>query len=119
MVSFELREQVSNFIQGQINVTQFEDWLIPRLPCFIADINSEDSNLIAAIELGLAEYHDGNRTEDNLHSYLSDTLKEWSTHVQYQITSSIVLSSSNTKQEISLIWEKPIAIYQVEWDLSK
>jgi hypothetical protein len=66
MISSELKDKVFQVINDELTVEQLEEWLAPRLPTFLASPNSADSDIVSAIELGLAEINDGIRTKDSL-----------------------------------------------------
>ena len=53
--SSELYEQVVMFIHGDISVRDLEDWYVPRLPYYLRSPSPGDDDLIATIELALAE----------------------------------------------------------------
>ena len=76
MLSYEIREKIIQVIESTITIEQFEDWLVPRLPTFLKSPDRTDSNVIAAVELGLAEMSDGVRTKDEFRSFLRDVLQE-------------------------------------------
>lgn len=77
MISSELYTKVVEVIDNQIDIKQLEEWLVPRLPTFLSDPDSAD--VVAAIELGLAEMSDGIRTREELSELLLDTIQEQGT----------------------------------------
>jgi hypothetical protein len=74
MISSELYNKVIEVIDNQIDIKQLEEWLVPRLPIFLAEPDSAD--VVAAIELGLAEMSDGIRTKEEFSELLLDTIQE-------------------------------------------
>jgi hypothetical protein len=78
MLSYELKDKLLDFVEGKITTEQLEDWLVPRLPGFLASPDTADSDVIAAVELGLAEMADGIRTMAEFRDLLRDTLREQS-----------------------------------------
>jgi hypothetical protein len=76
MLSYELEEKVLQYVNYEISLEQLEDWLVPRLPAFLVFSDSSDSDVVAAIELSLAEISDGIRTEDELRDLLFDVLRK-------------------------------------------
>jgi hypothetical protein len=115
MFTPELREQVQMFIDGKIGVEQLEDWLTPKLHQFVQDINSEDADLIAAIELGLADLSHGDQTEEELGIYLADVLKEPDISIIYSMNNPIITSGSNLLQTHYGAWVDNQVIYEVIW----
>lgn len=89
MISSELYKKVAEVIDNLITVQQLEEWLVPRLPAFLVDPNSSDADIIATIELGLAEMNDGIRTKEEFSKLLRDTIQEqniilnWSPSSEY------------------------------------
>jgi hypothetical protein len=79
MLSYELEKMVLQYINCEITIEQLEDWLVPRLPVFLRLPHSSDSDVVAAIELGLAEMSDEIRNEAEFREFLSDVLREHST----------------------------------------
>jgi hypothetical protein len=75
MLSLELREKVRQFIDGQLQISELEGWLMPRVSGYLADVDSEDADLIAAIELAFAELSDGLRDVDECRAYLREELQ--------------------------------------------
>jgi hypothetical protein len=59
MLSYELKEKALQYAEGHISLEELEDWLIPRLPAYLAFQSSTDAEVAGAIELGLAEIGDG------------------------------------------------------------
>ncbi|MFQ5433720.1 MAG: hypothetical protein ACE5FD_02485 [Anaerolineae bacterium] len=75
MLSLELRDVVIDFVENRKSIQELEDWYIPRLPFFLANPNSTDSELLSEIEVGLAEYHDGILNNDELRKGLQKAVK--------------------------------------------
>ncbi len=78
MVSPELRDKVSEFVDHEITPAQLEEWLVPRLPIFLESAESTDADVVAAIELGLAEMTDGIRSEAQFRDLMRHVLLEHS-----------------------------------------
>jgi hypothetical protein len=76
MVSQELRDWIAKYIENEISLQELESWTVSRLPLLIRDPSSTDADLVAAIELCLAEFSEGIRTEDEVRSYLRQALQE-------------------------------------------
>lgn len=93
MVSFELRNQVQKYIESEINYSQLEEWFVPRLPVYLSAPNSANADVVAVIELGLAELSAGLCNEEELRKNLSQALREHSTTVRLVFVSS---TSSNS-----------------------
>jgi len=76
MISLELRNKVYQFVDGAISATQLEEWMVARLRLFLESVESADADVVAAIELGLAEMSDGIRTEAQLRQFMKQVLRE-------------------------------------------
>lgn len=79
MVSPELREKVVAYLDGKITLAELERWYVPRVPRFFKDPDSADADIIAAIDLGLAELHDRIRTESAVRELIASALREYDT----------------------------------------
>jgi len=62
----ELRQELARYLKGQCTLKDFEDWFVPR--SWNIDQNSNPSlhNLVSQIELSLAEFGNGDWTEEEL-----------------------------------------------------
>lgn len=74
MYSKELRDQVIRYIDNEISLHDLEEWLVPRMHRFIQNPDSDDADLIAEIELQLAEYSDGLRDEGQVRQEMKSFL---------------------------------------------
>ena len=74
MISSDLYEIVRQYLESSISIQQLEDWIVPRLPDLLSDPDSEDSELVATIELGFAELNNDNIDEDEFKSWLDEEL---------------------------------------------
>ena len=79
MLSLELRDMIARYISAEISLEELENWVVRHLPELAADPQSDDSALAAAVELCLAEYSDGIRSEAEIRRYLRDSLAEHKT----------------------------------------
>ena len=75
MLSLELKDKVLQYIDSSITLEQLEDWLVPRLPIFLRKSEAADADVVAAIELGLAEISNEIRTELEFRSLLTKALR--------------------------------------------
>jgi len=79
MLSLELRDWIARYISTEISLEELENWVVSHLPELAADPHSDDSALAAAVDLCLAEYSDGIRTEEEIRHYLRDALSLYRT----------------------------------------
>lgn len=77
MISLELNEKVRDYLDEEISIQELEEWLVPREPIFLSQPDSEDEDIISAIELGLAEIDTEIRTEEEFRNFLSDVLRKY------------------------------------------
>lgn len=76
MISLELRNKVYQFVDGDISATQLEEWMVARLRLLLESVESVDADVVAAIELGLAEMSDGVRTDAQFRDLMKQVLRE-------------------------------------------
>ena len=107
MYSLELREQIARYLSTEITLEQLEDWTVRHLPQIAADPQSDDSSLAAAIDLCLAEYSEGLRSEVDIRRYLRDALDEFKTVFLFRPGNQTITysgsSASNTVQASSSV----------------
>jgi hypothetical protein len=75
MLSLELKDKVLQYVDSKISLEQLEDWLVPRLPIFLRTPETADADVVAAIELGLAEISNETKTELEFRSLLRKALQ--------------------------------------------
>jgi len=98
MVSLEIRNKLIQYIDEEITLEQLEDWLVPNLPKYLKYFDSTDSDIISAVELGLAEINNRNWTEEKLRSYLSDALLELIVLIHFDgVQDNAIISGSSNK----------------------
>ena len=71
----ELCQIVQAYVQGEISRTELENWIVPRLQELL-DPKSRVQDLVAEIELGLAEFSHGDVSEEELKRGLSEFLEK-------------------------------------------
>ncbi len=76
MLTLELRDKISRYIENEIQLEELETWIVEREPVLINDPNSVDASLVAAVELCLAEFSDGVKSEEEIRDYLRNALQE-------------------------------------------
>lgn len=76
MISLNLSEKIHQYLENEIAIDQLEEWIVPRLPDFLENFDSTDADMIAAIELGLAEIGNQNWNEEQFRSYLAKALRQ-------------------------------------------
>ena len=79
MLSSELRNQVAEFVNSRISIYELEQWMAPHLPYFLSASDSENADVVSAIELVLAEIDSELMSIDEARSYLRDVLREYNT----------------------------------------
>ncbi len=76
MLTSELREKSYEYIDHVISLVEFEEWLVPCLPTYLASPDSEDADVVSTIELGFADVSNETRTEDEFRSDLKNVMNE-------------------------------------------
>lgn len=59
MLSLGFKNIITQVIERTISIEEFEDWYVPRLSFLLRDPDSDDADVIAFIELVLAEINAG------------------------------------------------------------
>ncbi|MFV2045159.1 MAG: hypothetical protein ACC700_18235 [Anaerolineales bacterium] len=102
MLSKSLRDMLILFIDSEISTEDLERWVVPRLPELIRSPESPNSDVVAAIELGLVELSTGEVTEDQFRSIMQAVLQEhpsaWSVYVFDPIFNTESSSSNSTSR---------------------
>jgi hypothetical protein len=62
----ELRRELGRYLKNQCSLKEFEVWFVPRSWNFDQKSNPSLRNLVAQIELSLAEFNNGDWTENEL-----------------------------------------------------
>lgn len=96
MLSYELREQVINYLNNEISLSQLEEWYVPRLSYFLENPLSDDAEMVAAVEMALAEVGDGVIDEEEARSSLQETLDRFGNSVTALVSSAGYISSTVT-----------------------
>jgi len=63
---FELRQELARYLKGQSALKEFEDWFVARSWNINQNSNPSLHNLVSQIELSLAEFGNGDWTEEEL-----------------------------------------------------
>ena len=69
--SLNIFSKVEDYREHRITLQELESWLVPRLPIFLSNPDSDVARLIGAVELCLAEFQAGIRTERGIRIYLT------------------------------------------------
>ena len=101
MVTSELLRKIHLYLEGQTSIKEFEDWYVPQIPLFLAFPPSRITDLIATIELGLAEMSSGILSEDGFCHSLRDFLRE-DTTILLCYPNEFSMVSTGTTDEVSI-----------------
>ena len=93
MSSSEFINMVYSYLDQEITVEDLEDWLIPQLPFLLSLPKSSLFDLVATIELGLAEMNSGALSEEAFRDMLKDSISK-SGVTQFEYTTSAITSVS-------------------------
>lgn len=66
----ELISKVRDYVGRRMTLRDLESWLVPRLPVFLAEPESQAGRLASAVELCLAELNAGIRSERSIRALL-------------------------------------------------
>ena len=82
-LDFNIREQLARYLASEISLHEFEDWFFPET----WNIDQTDDlnllNLVYGIKLRLAEFSNGDWTEDELHSRLRPFTEQYMTNASH------------------------------------
>jgi hypothetical protein len=101
MISSDLRDTILSFVDRQISIAEFEEWLVPRLRYYLGDPGATDADIAATIELELVELSEGRETEDDLRSSLQDLVRRQETVIVR--TGRTVTSSTSQTQQVPVM----------------
>ncbi len=83
MITSKLIEKINLYIDSEISLQDFEDWYLNQLPLLLVSPSSDMTDLVATIELGLAEIGSGILSEDNFRRSLHDAVLELTIWLNY------------------------------------
>ncbi len=110
-LDFEIRQELSRYLAGEIALADFEAWFVPRA------WNSEKLGdpalveLIHRIELGLAEYSRGDRTEEELRRPLVPLLTDY--RITLGVASPTIEFSSSAESKSYQLVPQPGAVVDI------
>lgn len=101
MLSYELKDQIAKYIDGEITFGQLEEWYVPRLPLFLQAPDSADADMIAEIELAAADWSAGSYDEAEVRRILADAMAQYpiaavSSTNENSYSSKVTLGSAST-----------------------
>jgi hypothetical protein len=64
----QIRAQIARYLTGAITLNEFQEWFVPE--AWVVEASSPAYDLAQTIELLLAEYTSGHRTQDELREAL-------------------------------------------------
>ena len=97
MLSFELKDKILQYADSKITLQDLEDWLVPRLPIFLKKPQTADADIVAVVELGLAEITNKIRTETEFRLILREVLQEHTSFLVYPFSISQTESTATNK----------------------
>ncbi|MFH1084645.1 MAG: hypothetical protein V1772_02615 [Chloroflexota bacterium] len=79
--------------------------MLPRLASYVADVDSDDADMIAAVTLAFAELRDGLQTVDECRDYLVAELRARPLPIMEPIAGGVETSSATTIAASSLLMQ--------------
>jgi hypothetical protein len=70
----KLRKKLVSYITGNISLSEFEDWFVPTLWTVHKRNDEKLSDMVYEIELRLAEYSNGDWSENELKEHLQEKI---------------------------------------------
>jgi hypothetical protein len=71
----EILTKVSQYLDHRITLSEFEEWIVSSLSFLVSLPPSTVQELVATVELGLAEMSNGSRTEDEFRDMLQNFVR--------------------------------------------
>lgn len=81
LVDREIREQLARYLAGEIPLQQLEEWLVRRSWDLHRIANERTHELVAELELLLAEFSNGDWTEEELRRMLAPLVESYTVQV--------------------------------------
>lgn len=103
----EVRRQLVCYLSKKISLDDFEDWLVPRSWNFHKESSPSLQALIAEIELLLAEFSNGHRTEKELKQALLPLVTNYELDYRMDTRFPAVQTSSGSSVLESLLKYRP------------
>ena len=103
--SAELFLRATDCVERTIRLRDLETWLAPRLRYFLTNPENPPGQLAGLIELCLAEFHDGIRTERSVRTRLSRFLANAPIrYISYSDKPEQLVTATSSSVTISLQW---------------
>lgn len=94
----EIRNAVVNYLAGEQSLDEFEDWLAQRSWNMHLDSDPGAQDLVGKIELALAEYSNGHKSERGLRNELRSLVE--TCRVVIGSASSVIMTTAFSSSEI-------------------
>lgn len=99
MLTLELRNAITDFIASRMSLEELEDWITPLIPEYTQIPESDDAEIVATIEMGLAHISAGIGSVEDLRSELEERLPN-AVLVNDEQPLSVASGSSNTTSHL-------------------
>ena len=99
MITSELQEQVFHYLDGIINLSELEEWYVPRLPMLVTSPYTEE--LVSTIELSLIEMDSGLRSEEEFKEFLREFMRQHETIMIQDSESGVMYTTSASNQAVT------------------
>lgn len=103
----EVRRQLARHLSDAISLDEFEDWLVPRSWNFHKEASPSLQALVSEIELLLAEFSNGHRSEEELRRALLPLVTNYESDYRIDTGSPTVQTSSGSNVSESLLKYRP------------
>ena len=95
-----IREKLAKYLAGEISLSTFQEWFVPRAWNIGKQGNPAAVEVAHEIDLRLAEFSNGDWTEDELKS----KLRPLATHYTVHMTAATVTESSSPIKQIQVVY---------------
>jgi hypothetical protein len=117
----EIRQQLARYLKRECTLNEFQDWFVPHSWNFHQSPNRALQKLVAAIELAIAEFTNGDWTDTELRSHFNSLLTTYAVDLvgpsEAEQPSKIVTESNSSLQELRLkySWRPADIQFSVEY----
>ena len=107
-MTFELFSKLSGYLSGGISLRELEEGLVPLLPILLRSRTSQEARITGAIELYLAEFSAGIRTERSVRQALRKIERETGVlSLVYPVSGSYQFATTADSNSSDVTFESP------------
>ncbi|MCL5429096.1 MAG: hypothetical protein M1347_04745 [Chloroflexi bacterium] len=101
MISNDLREVLIDFSESIISPKEFEEWLASRVHMYASQLDTADSEVVAALELAIAEVSASIKPQSEIKRIVSQMLDKYTVVENYYPTLQYISSYASSSNASS------------------